>query len=379
MKVQQARLTATVPAPTRALFGDLQPNLVTVFGAPAFFSDPDFVRGLQDACAHACLLGCSTAGEISAAGATEEGCVVTGVEFASVQVAQASTVLSSMEDSFAAGLRIGAQLARPGLKAIIVFAPGLAINGSALVDGIAQRIGAGVPITGGLAADGSAFTRTWTLRSEGASTKEIVAVGLHGDALEFAHGSFGGWKPFGPVRRMTSCEGNVLREIDGEPALAVYQRYLGEHAKDLPAAGLLFPFAIVDASGSESGLIRTILGVDRQGGSLTLAGEVAVGSHVQLMHADADRLVGGAKAAAEAARKMRRASGAGLALLVSCIGRKLVMGKRVGEEIAAVSRVLGEDSTLTGFYSYGEISPHGASQICGLHNQTMTVSWLGEG
>ena len=283
-----------------------------------------------------------------------------------------------MEDSFDAGSRIGAQLASPGLKAIIVFAPGIAINGSALVDGIVQRVGATVPITGGLAGDGGAFARTWTLRSEGASSNEIVAIGLHGDALEFAHGSFGGWKPFGPARRVTRCNGNVVYEIDDEPALAVYQRFLGDHARDLPASGLLFPFAIVDAMGNEIGPIRTILGVDRDAGSLTLAGAINAGSYVKLMHADTDRLVGGATTAAEVARQERPVPGASLAVLVSCIGRKLVMGKRVGEEVAAVSRVLGQLSTLTGFYSYGEISPRLPNNVCGLHNQTMTISWLGE-
>ena len=378
MKVQQARLTSTKPAPAEALLGELQPHLITVFGAPAFFEDSRFVHSLQDAYPDACLLGCSTAGEISADGVTEEDCILTGVEFANSRVTQASAVLASMNDSFDAGSRIGAQLVQPGLKAIIVFAPGISINGSALVDGMVQRVGDEVPITGGLAADGGAFARTWTLRSQGASTTDIVAIGLHGDALEFAHGSFGGWKPFGPVRQVTRCEGNVLYEIDSEPALAVYQRYLGEHARDLPASGLLFPFAIVDAEGNEAGPIRTILGVDRDAGSLTLAGAVDAGSYLKLMHADTDRLVGGATTAAEATRKMRLASGSSLAVLVSCIGRKLVMGKRVGEEVAAVGRVLGQGSTLTGFYSYGEISPRASSRVCGLHNQTMTISWFGE-
>jgi len=378
VRVQQARFTSTDPAPTRALFGDLQPHLVTVFGAPVFFSDSRFVRELQNAYPDACLLGCSTAGEISGEGVTENDCILTGVQFSHSRVVQASALLGSMDDSFDAGSRIGAQLASSGLRAIIVFAPGVAINGSALVDGIVRRLGKTVPITGGLAGDGGAFARTWTLRSEGASSNEIVAIGLHGDSLDFAHGSFGGWKAFGPARKVTRCEGNVVYEIDNEPALVVYQRYLGIHAQDLPASGLLFPFAIVDAEGNEVGPIRTILGVDRDAGTLTLAGTVQAGSYIKLMHADTDRLVGGATTAAEFARKVRPVSGASLALLVSCIGRKLVMGKRVGEEVAAVSRVLGRASTLTGFYSYGEISPGAASLACGLHNQTMTISWLGE-
>ena len=63
-----------------------------------------------------------------------------------------------------------------------------------------------------------------------------------------------------------------------------------------------------------------------------------------------------------------------LMLLVSCIGRKLVMGDRVDEEIEVVAATLGPTTCLAGFYSYGEIAPAGRSRDCRLHNQTMTVT-----
>lgn len=378
MKVQQIRLTASVPERMDGFLSRIEPQLVTVFGVTTFFSDRRFVDALRDRFPNARFLGCSTAGEISSVGVTEESCIVTGVEFDTTQVTEASTRLACMEDSFDAGARIGSQLARPDVKAIMVFAPGISINGSALVAGMVSRVGPKVPITGGLAGDCGAFARTWTLNSQGASTDEIVAIGLQGEAIEFAHGSFGGWKPFGPVRRITRCEGNVLYEINGEPALEVYKRYLGHQASDLPASGLLFPFAIFDPEGKEAGPIRTILGVDRSMGSLTLAGSVETGGYLKLMHADADGLVSGAKAAADAARRMHTTSGNSLAILVSCVGRKLVMGNRTDEEVEAVSRVFGSRATLTGFYSYGEISPFTPGAACQLHNQTMTISWLGE-
>jgi hypothetical protein len=169
-----------------------------------------------------------------------------------------------------------------------------------------------------------------------------------------------------------------LYEINGEPALEVYKRYLGHQASDLPASGLLFPFAIFDPEGKEAGPIRTILGVDRSMGSLTLAGSIETGGYLKLMHADTDGLVSGAKAAADAARTMHTTPGDSLAILVSCVGRKLVMGNRTCEEVEAVSRVFGSRATLTGFYSYGEISPFTPGAACQLHNQTMTISWLGE-
>jgi hypothetical protein len=158
----------------------------------------------------------------------------------------------------------------------------------------------------------------------------------------------------------------------------VYKRYLGDHAKGLPASGLLFPFAMLGEDHDAVGLIRTILGVDETTGSLTLAGAIDDGGYLKLMHASTDRLVNGAESAAQAAQKMHAADGDSLAILVSCVGRKLVMGDRVDEEVEAVADVFGSKATLTGFYSYGEISPFTPGSACHLHNQTMTITWMGE-
>ena len=185
--------------------------------------------------------------------------------------------------------------------------------------------------------------------------------------------------PFGPARKVTRSAGNLLHELDGEPALDVYKRYLGVHASGLPASGLLFPFAMLGSDHRETGLIRSILGVDEREGSLTLAGEIDPHGYLKLMHASTDALVGGAEAAAEAVQASIPAQAQGLALLVSCVGRKLVMGGRVEEEVEAVGSVLGPQALLAGFYSYGEIGPLAASGACRLHNQTMTVTWIGEG
>jgi hypothetical protein len=210
------------------------------------------------------------------------------------------------------------------------------------------------------------------------SSDRLTCVGFYGEKLLLSHGSFGGWSPFGPARKVTRSEHNVLFELDGEPALEVYKRYLGEHAKDLPASGLLFPFAMLGSDHNEVGLIRTILGIDEAQGSLTLAGDIDTNGYLKLMHASTDALVDGAESAAEAAKAMQTPNGPALALLVSCVGRKLVMGGRVDEEVEAVADVIGKNTTLTGFYSYGEISPFNLATECKLHNQTMTITVISE-
>jgi len=357
---------------------EISPHFVTVFGAISFFTDAALAAALRAAFPDAVLVGCSTAGEIGSAGVSDGTCVITAARFSDVTLKPASTRLKGMDDSFAAGERIGAALLAPDLQAVMVFGPGVQINGSALVEGIASRVGDNLPITGGLAGDGGAFQRTFTLGPEGFCDDAIVAVGFSGSDLLFAHGSFGGWETFGPARKVTRAVGNVLFELDGEPALGVYKRYLGEHAADLPASGLLFPFAMLGEDHDALGLIRTILGIDETAGSLTLAGAIDPNGYLKLMHASTDRLVHGAEAAAEAAHAMHAQKGDSLAILVSCVGRKLVMGDRVDEEVEAVSDVFGSKATLSGFYSYGEISPFTPGSACHLHNQTMTITWIGE-
>lgn len=379
MRIKQ--ITIRQPADLANKLGTVknsQADLLLIFGSIQHLTFPGLRESLQEAFPEALLLGCSTAGEITAAGVDDGSCSVTAIEFGQTLLTQGSARLAGMDDSFAAGERLGQQIAAVDLKAVLVFGPGVQINGSALVNGITSIIGPGIPITGGLAGDGGAFKETFTIGKDGVTRDQVVAVGLCGDGLRFGHGSFGGWEPFGPARKVTRCAGNILHELDGEPALEIYRRYLGEHAKSLPASGLLFPFAMLGEDHSAVGLIRTILGIDEASGSLILAGEIDPDGYLRLMHASTDKLVNGAESAAEAAVAMLQSGGESVAILVSCVGRKLVMGDRVDEEVEAVGEVFGSNSVLTGFYSYGEISPFTPGASCKLHNQTMTITCLSE-
>lgn len=380
MKTQQVQVNevASLPAKLAAIHDAAEANLVLVFGAPKLLKAPSMLDQITAACPRAIIVGCSTAGEITNTGIADDTMVVTLTRFDKVLLSVASTVLKSMDDSLAAGRRLGARLKSADLRALIVLGQGVNINGSALIAGLRSEVGDGVAITGGLAGDGARFQETLVVTPQGVSTSALAAVGLGGEALRFNHGSFGGWEPFGILRKVTRAEGNVLFALDGEPALDVYKKYLGDYAKDLPSSGLLFPFEMLDESRSTTGVIRTILGVDESRGSLTLAGDIDPNGFLQLMHASSDRLVDGAEAAAQAAKEMAAHPGGGIGLLVSCIGRKLVMGDRVDEEVEAVGEVFGLNTVLTGFYSYGEISPYAPGADCRLHNQTMTVTWISE-
>jgi hypothetical protein len=377
MLARQIALTS-LDAQSLASLAEIQPQLVLSFAAPQFFTQPGFPTWLTGAFPDARCLALSTAGEITSQGVNDNSVVVTALHFEHTKFQIAATDIVDMADSHNAGRRLAEQLLAPDLKAVILLSQGVAVNGSDLIAGAVEVLGKHIPLTGGLAGDNGSFTRTWAMLDHTVSDKLMLAVGLYGEAVRFAHGSFGGWQSFGPARRATRAEGNVLYELDGEPALEVYKRYLGEYARDLPASGLLFPFAILSDDREDTGLIRTLLGVDESQGSLTLAGDIPQDGFLRLMHASTEALVDGAEAAAEAAAQMYRSDRPGLALLVSCIGRKLVMGGRVDEEVEAVGAVFGQQCVLAGFYSNGEISPFLSTTECKLHNQTMTISYISE-
>ncbi|CAA7627112.1 FIST signal transduction protein [Magnetospirillum sp. UT-4] len=382
MKIAQAswKGDAADIAPLAAL----QPQLVLAFGSVGMLGAEGMFTRLTGAFPGADLAGCSTAGEITARGVSDDTLVLTAIRFDGVRHRVAEAAVPAMDRSEAAGRAIGAALKGDGpggerLAAILLFGKGLDVNGSSLIEGVIAEVGAAVPVSGGLAGDGGAFKRTLTVTPSGIQADAVVGIGLYGAGLRIGHGSFGGWVPFGPARKVTRCSGNILHELDGLPALNIYREYLGEYAKDLPASGLLFPFEMLDESHASVGLIRTILGIDEQTGSLVLAGDIDPDGHLRLMHASTDKLVDGAETAARRiADTLGGTVGDGLGVLVSCVGRKLVMGDAVDEEIEAVAAVLGKSATLTGFYSYGEIAPFSTTTDCKLHNQTMTVTFIGE-
>lgn len=380
MQIEQATFAQAPADDQLARLNQIEPQLVLVFGAVAALTRPGLLAQLTKAFPAAELAGCTTAGEISNEGVTDEQLVVTALHFDHPGLRVACTDIGGMADSTAAGIRLAEQLHAPGLHDVLVLSQGVNVNGSALIEGFKQALPAGVALSGGLAADGGGFTRTYTLSRQAVSDTQIVAIGFTSPQLQLRHGSFHGWQPFGPARKVTRSEGNVLFELDGAPALEVYKKYLGEYARDLPGSGLLFPFEMLGQDHSAVGLIRTILGVDEAAGSLTLAGDIVQDGYLKLMHATTDSLVDGAHDAASAVGLDDDARGStGLALLVSCIGRKLVMGPRVDEEVDAVVEVFGRHTHVTGFYSNGEISPSLSGGLqCHLHNQTMTVTHLTE-
>ncbi len=378
MEIEQARWTANegwTPAAPGRLAG--RAGLVLIFGDRDVLEDGRVLKDARRIYPGAVVTGCSTAGEILGVEVRDGTAALTAVAFARAKVAGARTDISGTADSFAAGARLARALAPEGLTHILLLAEAPpAVNAGELVKGMMVNLPPGVAVTGGVAGDGERFERARVVW-DGAAVGGAAAVGFYGAALKVSYSSRGGWDPFGPERLITRSRGNVLYELDGQSALELYKKYLGDHAGNLPGAAVHYPLALRAKQGEE-GVVRTVLAIDEVEQSMIFAGDVPQGVYARLMKANYDRLIDGASAAAALCREAMGAAPAELALLISCAGRKMVLGQRVEEELEAVREALGPGAALSGFYSYGEIAPFAGGARCELHNETMTITTLSE-
>ncbi|MDD3878662.1 MAG: FIST N-terminal domain-containing protein [Syntrophomonas sp.] len=355
----------------------LQPQLLLVFGTRKCLQQKvrfDEIKGFYPG-AH--IFGCSTAGEICGTSVFEDSIVITALEFEHTRIEGRQVPLSQVQNSLQAGKYLASSLTHEDLSHVLLLSDGLHVNGSELLQGLTSSLPPGIAITGGMAGDKISFEETLVFWDAPPAPDTMAVLGFYGKHIRVGCGSMGGFDPFGPQRLITRSAANVLYEMDGRSALELYKKYLGEYADGLPATGVFFPLSI---SGKQiaGNLVRTILKVNEEDQSLTFGGDVPTGAFARMMKANLDRLIDGAVGAAETSLSAVNGVSPELAILISCFGRRAVLKQRIEEEVEAVSDVLGSGSILTGFYSYGEISPFKPGEKSVFHNQTMTITTLRE-
>ncbi|MGZ8252278.1 MAG: FIST signal transduction protein [Methylophilaceae bacterium] len=356
-------------------------NLVLVFGSVKRFSDSKLQSQLKERYPVAQIVGCTTSGEINPTGVFDDSVQITAIVWEKTTQRVVHAKMNDMQSSFEVAAGLAKQLKADSLRTVLVLSDGLHVNGSELLEGFQSILG-DTPIVGGMAGDGGAFVKTLQLFNDIISENMVIAVGLYGNSLITASGALGGWKPYGPPRKITKSDKNVVYEMDGKPALSLYKLYIGEaYAKGLPGSGLKFPLAIIEEGKRDVEKIRTLLAFDANDNSLTFAGNVEEGVTVRLCQTNHDRLVEGAAGAASLVTGSLASINSlqpGLAICVSCVGRKGVMVEQVADEIIKVQEIMGSQTTVTGFYSYGEFAPRPNTTDSVLHNQTMTIGYLSE-
>lgn len=351
-------------------------QLVLGFGSSKLVSQEKSFQDLKQRFPNAEIAMCSSAGEIYENEVLDDTISTVAIQFQSTKIKTSEINIEDLESSYEAGKTLVNNLPQKNLKLIFVLSDGGNVNGSELVKGMNFSKKKNVLITGGLAGDGKNFEKTFVGLNQVPQTGKIIAIGFYGDNLVLSHGSFGGWESFGLERTVTKADRNILFEIDNKNALALYKTYLGKFADELPGSALLFPLS-VKFDDDHKPIVRTILSIDNEKQSITFAGDIPKGSKIRFMKANLDKLIDAASDAANFCLEMDKAKPK-LAILISCVGRKLIMPNRIDEEIEAISEIFGSGTMLSGFYSYGEISPLNPMENCELQNQTMTITGINE-
>lgn len=354
------------------LFNNKDAQLVVYFGGKKVLENKNIYSIVKEQFPAAEVTMCSTAGEIYQDTVQENSLVAVALHFKKTTIRAATVNIADYRNSFDAAVSLGNKLPLEGLKYVMLFSDGRLVNGSELVKALNQATGHEVLVTGGLAGDDANFKSTLVGLNEQPAEGKIVAVGFYGESITITHGSQGGWDIFGLEKEITKAEDNVLFEIDGQNALELYKKYLGPEAMNLPASALLFPL-YVTIPGAVKPVVRTILSIDEEAKSMIFAGDVPEGSKVKFMKANFDKLTQAASIAAEQSLVSQKEKPA-FAMLISCVGRKLILGSRTADEVKTVNKTFDDNTVIAGFYSYGEISPFNDGNECQLHNQTMTIT-----
>ena len=351
-------------------------NLVLAFGGKKQLVEPDRYQEIREFYPKSQIVLTSTAGEILAGKINDNSIALTAITFEGTQVKTLQASVSSAEETQTAAEQIMNGLDGEDLVYVLILSDGAIVNASEVVKTF-STLRTDVIVSGGLAGDGPNFQSTVVGLNEVPTNGVIVGVGFYGKNLKVGHAAQGGWDPFGPERVITRSKNNVLYELDDRPALDLYKKYLGDLSSKLPEIALSFPLSLRQQR-IDSPLVRTILSVDEKEKSITLAGDMPIGATVRMLKSNFNRLIDSARNAANSSVEDFGSFDPELSILVSCAGRKFVLQNEVHREIEKVRDVLGENTAITGFYAYGEISPIVKSTACELHNQTMTITTLKE-
>ena len=352
-----------------------QVSFILVFTSRSNMESAEWLKVVQKQYPEADVISCSTSGEVYFSELTHEAITGMAVSLEKTHFAIHSAKLAEQEGSFELGKSLANQFSTKDLKHVLLFGDGWLVNGSDLVQGMYASLGKEVSISGGLAGDGANFSKTLVGLNDDIDQRMAVAIGFYGDALKVGFGGHGGWSELGEAYEVTESEGREILKLGNEHSLPLYKQFLGDDADGLPGSALLYPVAVW-LPGAEDYVVRTVFNTDEFDQSITLGEPTPQGARLQFMRARFDDLLNGVKGAAEEALT-HLGEQPEMALMVSCIGRKLLFNQQIDQEIEETHQILGPQTPIGGFYSYGEICPV-QKDLAALHHQMLTLTVFAE-
>ncbi|MFH2034675.1 MAG: FIST N-terminal domain-containing protein [Candidatus Margulisiibacteriota bacterium] len=368
----------------RGLGAESKADIMICFSSVSY-DQKALVKAISECDCKANMIGCSDAGNIVPDGPFKNSVALMGI--------------SSEKIKFTTGIgkgidqdpkKAGSDLANaiktqdPNVKLVIMMADGLAGNGADIVRGVLSVMGDKFPVVGGSAGDDFLFKQTYEYLNGEVTSNDVVGLGLSGD-FAFGIGVRHGWAPIGTPMKVTKSKGAVVYELDGKPAVKIYEDYFGEEKagklREEPLARLAITYPLgMETPESDEFLIRDPITVGEDG-SITCAAEIPEGVTLRLMIGSKEEAIEAARMAAQQAVGQMKGKEVKAAIIFNCIARDKLFGRDAKKEIEAIKDVIGKKVPLIGFYTYGEQAPiagkiHACSSV--FHNETVVILTLGE-
>jgi len=333
------------------------------------------------------ILGCSSLGIITNKGIFKHGFAILLINLNQQTFLNVASVKDvNKKTPIAAGRELGEKLLY-GCKDVrrslsLIFSDGLISDGTSLINGLQENLGRSFPLIGASASDNLAFTKTFQYFNKDVLTDSCCGL-LFGGKINFGFGIKHGWKALGKIRYVTKAEGNIIKEINGEPAVKLYEDYFAkdvlELAKELRRISIFYPIGIY-LQGEKEYLLRNILSI-KDDGSLVTQGDIPQNSQIRLMIGTKDSCLAAAVASCIEAKRNLGAQKTKFVMVFDAASRFTLLGRQYTKELEIIKAAFGENTPLIGIYTYGEQAPLKSINYLGrayFHNQSINILALGE-
>ena len=333
------------------------------------------------------IFGCSSLGVITNQGVFKHGFAILLLSLNQQTFFNVATVKDmNKKTPLLSGKELGDKLLF-GFKNVprslsIILSDKLITQGTHLINGLQESLGKSFPLIGASASDNFENHRTYQYLNKEILSESCSGI-LFGGKFNFGFGIKHGWKPLGKMRYITSSSDNVIKEIDGLPAVKLYEDYFAKNTlelvKELRRISIYYPLGIY-LPGEKEYLLRNIISI-KDDGSLITQGDIPPNSKIRLMISTEDsRLAATVAACEEAKRNLGNQKIKFLIVFISA-ARFLIHGRQNDIELCVIKEVFGENTPLIGIYTNGEQAPLKSINYLGrtyFHNQSTNILAIGE-
>ena len=356
------------------------------------FTSPEFAHSLvlkitNNLLGEIPIVGCSSLGIITNKGIFKHGFAILLLSLNQQTFFNVAAVTDvNKKTSLLSGKELGDKLLY-GFKDVrrslsIIFSDGLITKEADLIHGLQENLGRSFPLIGASTSNNSAYQKTFQYVNKELFSESCCGI-LFGGKFNFGFGIRHGWKPLGKMRCVTESSGNIIKKIDGQPAVKLYEDYLAkdsmELVKELRRISIFYPIGIY-LEGEKEYLLRNVISI-KDGESLITQGEIPQNSKIRLMISTKDSRLNAAATSCKEAKMNLGTQKIKFVMVFDSAARFSLLGKQGSKELYVIKEAFGENTPLIGIYTYGEQAPLKSISYLGqthFHNQSIGVLAVGE-